>query len=143
LQARAQATALTVQSYRGNARLLEQNEIVQDDLVRTVKATEENYLLYLRKEEEARISDALDRRRILNVIIADVATVPSLPSNHRSLTVLFGALLASLTSVGVAFCSEHLDPTFRTPDEVKSFLNIPVLAALPQNGKDGAKSHVS
>ena len=143
LQARAKATAVTVRSYQQNARSLEQKEIVQNDLIRTVKATEENYLLYLRKEEEARISDALDHRRILNVAIAEAATVPSLPSNGRSLTVLVGLLLAILTSVGLAFGSEYLDPTFRTPDEVRSFLNIPVLATMPQNGKNGVAAHVS
>ena len=138
LQARAEATALTVRSYREDARSLEPKEIVQDDLIRTVKATEENYLLYLRKEEEARISDALDRRRIINVAIAESPTVPSLPSNHRSLTALVGLLLATLVSVGLALGSEYLDPTFRTPDEVRSFLNIPVLASMPQNGNNGA-----
>lgn len=143
LQARAKATALTVQSYRENARSLEQKQVVQDDLIRTVKATEESYLLYLRKEEEARISDALDRRRIINVAIAEAATVPSLPSNHRSLTVLVGLALATLTSLGLAFGSEYFDPTFRTPDEVTSFLNIPVLAAMPQNEKNGDATHVS
>jgi uncharacterized protein involved in exopolysaccharide biosynthesis len=142
LQARAEVTSLTVRSYRENARSLEQNEVVQDDLIRTVKATEENYLLYLRKEEEARISDALDRRRIINVAVAEAATVPSLPSNHRSLTVLVGLLLATLTSVALAFGSEQLDPTFRTPDEVSSFLNTPVLATMPQNGKNGGTNHV-
>jgi uncharacterized protein involved in exopolysaccharide biosynthesis len=140
LQARAEATALTVRSYREDARSLEPKEIVQDDLIRTVKATEENYLLYLRKEEEARISDALDRRRIINVAIAESPTVPSLPSNHRSLAVLVGLLLATLVSVGLALGSEYLDPTFRTPDEVRSFLNIPVLASMPQNGKNGART---
>lgn len=143
LQARAKATALTVRSYQQNARSLEQKEIVQNDLIRTVKATEENYLLYHRKEEEARISDALDRRRILNVAIAEAAFVPPLPSNHRLLMVLIGLLLATLTSVGLAFGSEYVDPTFRTPDEVRSFLNIPVLATMPQNGKNGVSTHVS
>jgi len=137
LQARAQATALTVQSYRANARSLERNEVVQDDLIRTVKATEENYLLYRRKQEEARISDALDRRRIINVAIAEAATVPSLPSSHRSLTLVMGLLLAIAASMGLAFGSDYLDPTFRTPEEMTSFLNIPVLAAMPQNGKNG------
>jgi uncharacterized protein involved in exopolysaccharide biosynthesis len=137
LQARAQATALTVQSYRANARSLERNEVVQDDLIRTVKASEENYLLYRRKQEEARISDALDRRRIINVAIAEAATVPSLPSSHRSLTLVMGLLLAIAASMGLAFGSDYLDPTFRTPEEMTSFLNIPVLAAMPQNGKNG------
>ena len=141
LQARGEATALTVRSYRENARSLEQKEVIQDDLIRNVKATEEDYLLYLRKEEEARISDALDRKRIINVAVAEAATV-SQPSNQRSLTVLFGLLLATVTSVGLAFGSEYLDPTFRTPDEVSSFLNIPVLAAMPKNGKNGVATHV-
>ena len=40
-------------------------------------------------------------------------------------------------SMGLAFGSDYLDPTFRTPEEMTSFLNIPVLAAMPQNGKNG------
>jgi len=138
LQARADATAQTIRSYRVHAGTLEQQEVVQDDLIRTVKAKEDNYLLYLRKAEEARISDALDRKRIINVAVAEAATVPSLPSNQRSLTVLIGLLLATLTSVGLAFASEYLDPTFRTPDEVRSFLNIPLLATMPRYGNNGA-----
>jgi uncharacterized protein involved in exopolysaccharide biosynthesis len=146
LQARAEATALTVQSYRENARSLEQKEVAQDDLIRTVKATEDNYMLYLRKQEEARISDELDRKRIINVAIAESATVPVLPANNRALTVLIGLLLGSLTSVVVALGSEYLDPTFRTSDELSTFLDIPVLAAMPQSGKrltNGAPTHVS
>jgi uncharacterized protein involved in exopolysaccharide biosynthesis len=135
LQARAEAITLTVESYRQKARLLEQKQVVQDDLIRTVKASEENYQLYLRKEEEARISDALDRRRIVNVAVVEAATVPPLPSNHRALTVLVGLILATLTSLALAFVAEHLDRTFRTPDELGSFLNIAVLAAMPKNRK--------
>lgn len=141
LQARAKATALAVRSYRENARSLGQKEVVQGDLIRTVKATEENYLLYFRKAEEARISDALDRRRIVNVTIMEAATVPSLPSNRRSSTVMVGFLLAALTSLGLAFGSEYLDTSFRTPDQLTSFLNIPVLAAMPQNESNGT-NHV-
>jgi capsular polysaccharide biosynthesis protein len=84
------------------------------------------------------MSDALDRGRILNVAVAEAATVPALPSNHRSRVVFFGALLAAFMSVGLAFVSERLDSTFRTPDEVGSILNIPVLATIPQDGNNGA-----
>jgi capsular polysaccharide biosynthesis protein len=69
--------------------------------------------------------------------------VPSLPSNHRTSTALMGVLLASFMSVGLAFGSEYLDPTFRTPDEVTSFLNIPVLAAMPREKKNGTSTYVS
>jgi uncharacterized protein involved in exopolysaccharide biosynthesis len=143
LKARAQATTGTVRFYEQNAQTLGQKEIAQNDLVRTVKATEQDYLLYLQKAEEARMSDALDRKRILNVAIAEPAAVPLLPSNHRSLTVLLGVLLAIGTSLGLALGSEYLDPTFRTPEEVSTFLNIPVLATLPKNGKNGTAKSIS
>jgi uncharacterized protein involved in exopolysaccharide biosynthesis len=42
------------------AHTLQQASIVQQDLQRTARTEEENYLLYQRKEEEARINDALD-----------------------------------------------------------------------------------
>jgi uncharacterized protein involved in exopolysaccharide biosynthesis len=142
LQTRAVATAAIVQSYEQDYRSLEPKEIVHDDLIRTVKATEENYLLYLRKAEEARISDALDRRRIINVAIAEAATVPSLPSNKRSVTVLVGLLLATVLSVGLAFGCEYLDSTLRTPEEVKLFLSVPLLATVPKNSKNGTAAHV-
>ena len=69
LQARAEATALIVNSYGENYRSLEAKEIARNDLVRNVKSAEDNYLLYLRKAEEARISDALDRRRIITWLL--------------------------------------------------------------------------
>lgn len=142
LRARAQATAATVWSYQQNTRSLEQKEVVQSNLVRNVKEAEENYLLYLRKEEEARISDALDRGRILNVAIAEAAAVPSLPTNHRAEAIFVGIFLAMLLSIGSAFLAERLDPTFRTPAEIESVLDIPVLAAIPRNGKHGAAATV-
>ena len=45
-------------------------------------------------------------------------------------------LLATIVSVGLAFGSEYLDSTFRTPDEVRLFLDIPVLATMPKNNKN-------
>lgn len=133
LEARAAATAGVVRAYREKAQRLEQQGTVQEDLMRDVRAAEGNYLLYLRKEEEARISDALDRRRILNVAVAEAATVPALPSRSPRLpTLLLGWLLASFVSVGLAFVADYLDPCLRTPAEVRALLDLPVLAAVPK-----------
>ena len=152
LQARAAATQVIVSKYNEKARELEQKGIIQQDLLRTMKTGEENYLLYQRKREEARIADALDRTRILNVAIAEQPTVPTLPSNSPWLSLLVGGgFLATAASLGIAFTLEYLDPSFRTPSEVIAELNIPVLAAIPQkqlaiagNGKrDGFGYHKS
>jgi uncharacterized protein involved in exopolysaccharide biosynthesis len=132
LQAREAATEAIVTRYKGNALDLEEKDLAQRDLARTAKADEESYLLYLHKREEARMADALDEQRILNVAIVDTPSVPSIPTGNKLQYVVIGLLLACTLSVGVVFTLEYLDPSLRTPSEVMTELNIPVLAAVPQ-----------
>jgi uncharacterized protein involved in exopolysaccharide biosynthesis len=141
LQARAAETQSVMREYRRQLGVIDVNGAQQENLLREVKEAEGNDLLYKQKREEARIGDALDRQRIVNVAIAEAATVPALPARpHVALTLLFGALLACLLSPGVAFAADYLDPSLRTPDEVRDVLQIPVLAALP---REEGKRHVS
>ena len=129
------ATARVTELYASKARTIDEKGTAQQDLLREAKAAEDNYLLYRRREEEARISDALDKERIVNVALAEAPTVPALPSRPRPLfTLLVGTLLAGLVSVGLAFVSDYFDPSFRTPEEVRQALHLPVLAAVPKNG---------
>ncbi|MGA9805999.1 MAG: hypothetical protein WBQ46_22370, partial [Terriglobales bacterium] len=95
------------------------------------KADEDNYLLYLHKREEARIGDALDERRILNVAIVEAPVAPDLAVHPLLLYFLLAFGLAMVFSVGIAFTSEYFDPTIRTPNEAYSLLEVPVLAWLP------------
>lgn len=132
LQARNAVTARNLASDRQRAWQLEQVALTQQALVRAAAQAEQNQLVYSRKREEARISNALDAQRILNVAIAEEATVPLEPSGpRRLLLLLLGALLAGVASVGLACAADFLDPSFRTPDEVEAFLGLPVLAAIP------------
>ena len=140
-QARAAATQTAVAMYRAEAEQLEQKGLVHQDLLRVQKADEENYLLYQRKREEARLSDAMDQRRILNVAVLEQPFVPVFPSGSPWSVVGFGLVLAVIASAGVAMTADYLDPSFRTPSEVVQELNIPLLAAVPYrvsaNGKNG------
>jgi uncharacterized protein involved in exopolysaccharide biosynthesis len=132
LHARAAAIQTIVAKYKANAHELDQKGIVQQDLLRKMKTEEENYLLYQHKREEARMTDALDRTRILNVAIAEQPSIPAVPATSRWTVFLIGTLLALSISVGMAFTLEYANPSFRTPGEVLSELNIPVLAAVPK-----------
>jgi uncharacterized protein involved in exopolysaccharide biosynthesis len=135
LQARAAAQQAITEKYENQTRDLEQKGLVEQDLLRTVKTSEENYLLYQRKREQARMTEALDRTRIVNVAIAEQPVVPSLPSNSPVMVMLLGTLLAGAVALGAVFVREYLDPYFRTPAEVFAELNIPVLASVPQDFK--------
>jgi uncharacterized protein involved in exopolysaccharide biosynthesis len=131
LQAKASALQAIASTYEAKAQELEEKGIMQQDLLRAVKTEEENYLLYQRKREEARMTDALDRTRILNVAVAERPAVPTLPANSPWMALIMGGLLAVTVSLGAAFTLEYLDSSFRTPAEVLAELNIPVLASVP------------
>ncbi|PYT82464.1 MAG: hypothetical protein DMG40_05490 [Acidobacteria bacterium] len=135
LEARATATASLVRQYREQSEDLDTKEFLHKDMLRAAKADEDNYMLYLRKQEEARISDALDRQRISNVVVAEPAAVPFKAQARWPFVLLLGGLLAVVASVVLAFAVDYWDPSLRTPEEVESLLGSPVVAAIPRDGE--------
>ncbi len=134
LSVRAATAAGTAAQYHDAAKRLDQNGLVQQDLERAAKTQEENYLLYVHKREEARISDALDQRGILNVALAEQPIVPVIPVKSPLSVAVLTLLLAGAFSLSTAFVFDFMDPSFRTPDELANYLGAPVLAALPKPG---------
>lgn len=132
LKARATTAASIAGQYHDTAQRLDHDVLVQQQLQQDVKTQEENYLLYTHKREEARINDALDRRGIVNVAIAEQPVVPALPTQSLTNFIFAVLLLAGAFSVASAFAMDLLNPTFRTPDELENYLDMPVLGALPR-----------
>jgi uncharacterized protein involved in exopolysaccharide biosynthesis len=141
LEARATAMQSIISLYKTQATQLEQKGIQEQDLQRIIKTDEENYLLYQHKREEARMSDMLDQTHILNVAVAEAPAVPVLPTGSRMVFVVLGLVLGAVMSVGLALALDYFDPSFRTPSEVLSELNIPVLAAVPHRVSGGCGSN--
>ena len=111
------------------ARQLGEDAITQDDLLSTEKAAQESYLLYVKKQEEARMDDALDERGIVNVAIAERPVAPALPVWSAWTVLAIGLVAAGAAGTGAAFAADYVDPAFRTPDDVLVYLNAPVLAS--------------
>jgi uncharacterized protein involved in exopolysaccharide biosynthesis len=129
LQARAAALDRTVAAVRRDARRSEQEQRLHQVLLRDARLQEENYLRYVRKREDARIADALDQRRILNVSLVEPPAASPLTTSTLLPVVM---LLAGLVSVGLALTAEYMDPTVRTADEARAVLDLPVLASIPR-----------
>ena len=132
LEARKATTSAHLTEYRALLRQLGDDAITQDDLTSGEKAAEENYLLYVKKREEARMGDALDQGGIVNVAIAEQPVAPALPVWPAGAVVAVGLLAAVAGGAGSAFAADYMDPALRTPDEVLACLEIPVLASLPE-----------
>jgi uncharacterized protein involved in exopolysaccharide biosynthesis len=132
MKARAQSASGISGTYRASAERLNQEESIQRDLVRNAKLQEDNYLLYVKKREEARINDALDQRGFVNVAITEEPSVPAVPVRSPINAALLTLLIAFTVSAPTAYLTDRLDPSFRTPDELAGYLDVPVLATLPK-----------
>ncbi len=133
LRAQAAATTAVIRDYRNRIVNLDQKAVEQNNLLRDVKTAESSFLLYLTKRDEARIQNALDQQKIVNVTIQAEPILPKLPRYGRALLVALALMLGMFVSVSSALAAEYMDTSFRTPDEVRTFLEVPVLAAVPAN----------
>ena len=140
LKARVAATGSQVAAYEAMARQFGEEAIIQDDLLSTERTAEDNHLLYVKKQEQARIDDALDERGIVNAMIAEQPVTPALPVHSAWMVLMFGFLVAGTSGAGAAFAADYLDPAFRSPDEAIACLGVPVLACLPKKVSRGQLS---
>jgi uncharacterized protein involved in exopolysaccharide biosynthesis len=131
LHAREAKISSDLLQYRAMAKQLGEDAIVQEDLISREKAAEDNYLLYVKKREEARMGDALDEGGIVNVAIAEPPIVPALPVWPPAGVIFVGFVGALVMGTGAALTADHLDPALRTPEEALACLEIPVLASIP------------
>ena len=133
LLAREAASSAEEAECRAIAEKLGADAVAQDDLLSNEKEAEESYLLYVKKEEEARMNDALDDRGIVNVAIAEQPVAPALPVWSAWMVLAIGLAGAGAAGTAAAFGADYLDPAFRDPDDVLAYLKAPVLASLPRS----------
>ncbi len=113
LEARRQTLLQQTTAYGVQLKKLGQSSTEYNDLIRGQKEAEENYLLYARKTEEARIADSLDKQKIANVAIAENPVEPHYPSKPNvPLNLELGTAFAAFLSLGIAFSAEYLMQPF-------------------------------
>src|SRR5712671_2522578 len=135
-QARRDTLAAQLRDYEGSLRKLEGDTTTHNDLQRQVKEAEENYQLYAKKREEARIADELDRQKITNVSIAEAPALSQIPSSpNRPLTLVLGVFVAAFLSLGTVFSAEMLGDTIHSPRQLEALTGSTVLATVPENGR--------
>jgi polysaccharide chain length determinant protein (PEP-CTERM system associated) len=108
-------------------------EVELSQLQQAVDVDRQNYRLYLSKFEEARISDAMDTKKITNVSLIEPALSPLKPVSPKVfLNLVLSIFLGGFGGLGLAFFSEYLDDSLEKPEDVEEALQIPVLASIPE-----------
>jgi uncharacterized protein involved in exopolysaccharide biosynthesis len=130
-RARRDDLAQQIDQYQTVLSRLEKATNKHGDLERQVKEAEDNYQLYTRKQEEARITDELDQKKITNVALAETPIIQRDPVKpNRLLTLALGLFLAFFVSLSAVFIAELFRDTVHTPRELELLAGIPVIATV-------------
>jgi uncharacterized protein involved in exopolysaccharide biosynthesis len=104
-----------------------------DDLTRQQRTAEENFLMYTKKSEEARIAESLDQQKISNVAVVQAPTEPYFPTRPKvRMNLALGFALAGLLAVGVPLLVEHLRGAIHGKAQLAELTGLPVFTAYKQ-----------
>ncbi len=102
-------------------------------LYRNYEVMEEGHRDLLRDIQKARFTAAMDTHQLTPIEIIDKAQIPKTPvSPNHILNTLIGMLVGALLGLGLAFVFDFFDPTLKSVEDVKRYLNLPVLGSVPR-----------
>ncbi len=119
-------------------RSLSQLDFLNKELVgleRKKATAEENYTLYVKKVEEAKVSEEMDQLKMSNISVIQAAEIPRKPAGRPTfIKLILSAILASIMSLGVGFVLEYFHGGYTRPEQVADDLGLPVLASFSEKG---------
>jgi uncharacterized protein involved in exopolysaccharide biosynthesis len=96
-----------------------------------VDSDKQAYLSYVRKGEEARAAEALNRSRILNVTVVEIPVPPLEPVFPKlEANLLAGLLIALVFGAGAAYWAETRDPRICSMAAIGQVTGLPTVAVL-------------
>jgi uncharacterized protein involved in exopolysaccharide biosynthesis len=130
---REKSLASLAAQYQVRLTELDQRGFEKGDLERTRTLTEEAYMLYHKKAQEAQIVSALNREKIVNVNLADAASVNYKPVSPKPFTNLAVSIVVGLiASLTAALIAERISPVARSEESIRRQLGLEVLASIPE-----------
>ncbi|MBD3181347.1 polysaccharide biosynthesis tyrosine autokinase [Candidatus Poribacteria bacterium] len=125
----ADAQKTFVDQYRTELDKLPSKELQLARLMRDKNVSDQIYMMLMQRSEEAQLAQAI---QVGNISIADPAMVPLRPySPKRKLYLMMGVALGMMLGLGLAFLLEYMDTSLKNEDEVRKYIELPLLGALP------------
>lgn len=127
-----QKAALLQEVINQNNRDLEMLPAVEKGYIKVARDAQvagELYIMLAKRLEESKVAEVMTPT---NVQIVDEPTLPERPiSPRKGRTLALAALLGLLLSSGYIVAMELMNRTIRTEDDVKNYLALPVMGAIP------------
>ncbi len=125
----ARALGRDISTYHEQLDSLEALSAEDNNMTRDIAELTESYQLYMRKQEEARIAEELDREKISNVAIAEPPFLPSAPVSKFGAGVIGSFLLGTCLIGAVALWRAVRLPAVYTTFQLESTTGLPVLGS--------------
>lgn len=117
---------------KSNVTNINESEQRLENLKREKQMNEKNYQTYLDRVEESRMLEEMNRQKLANISVIQVAAVPVNPSTSSRLKiVILGFISGVCVALAGVFLSEKSDQTFSTPEKVERVTGLPVLVSIP------------
>lgn len=131
---RARQVALDEELSRAKRRLvtLRVKSVEYDRLKQEVRTQRDAYDLYVKREQEARISDAMDAQRLVNIDVVQRPALPLPKADSQRATVGLSLLAGLVVGIAGAFGREYLVRTLRSEYDVGRHLGLPLLASISE-----------
>jgi tyrosine-protein kinase Etk/Wzc len=102
-------------------------------LMREKDIAEKLFLMLYEQHQKAQIEEV---QRDVKVRVFDEARVPTQPiSPNRPKNLAVAAMLGLMIGIAISFLLEEMEETVRTSDDVKNYLNLPVLGSIPYSAE--------
>ncbi|GIW43757.1 MAG: hypothetical protein KatS3mg077_1039 [Candidatus Binatia bacterium] len=133
---RARQAALEDELSRSTRRLilLRQKGVEFERLEQEVKTRREAYELYVKREQEARISRAMDEQKLVNVSVVQRPTPPLPQIDTRRVSASLALLAGLVVGIAGAFAREYVSRPLRSESDVVRFLGLPLLGTVRDSG---------
>lgn len=84
------------------------------------------------KVAEVFMVKVVDIMQVENVKVIDTAEVPDKPIKpNKKMNVAIGFILGLMVGFGIVFIIEYFDNTIKTADDIKKYLDLPVIGTIP------------
>jgi uncharacterized protein involved in exopolysaccharide biosynthesis len=137
-RARERNTAESLSNFKQEAIEINNKRLEYSKLKGEVSSTEELYNLLFKQLKETSITGDLERNNIRVLEPAQSAYNITEPLQREQI-VGFGVIIGVLLGVGLAFIFEYFDKTVKNPEDVESYIGLPVLGTIPKIDRSANK----
>ncbi|MFQ5664900.1 MAG: GumC family protein [Candidatus Binatia bacterium] len=129
---RARQATLEEEESRANRRLvsLQRQRVEYDRLNQQVRNNRDTYELYIKRAQEARISQAMDEQKLVNVDVVERPALPLPRADRRRISVVVLIIAGLVVGIAGAFGREYMSRSLRSEYDVGRHLGLPLLASI-------------